>query len=447
MQQLITESAPTSGQRKQAAQAAVTAIPREAGQALTIVIPVTAGKEDSLTALLADIGAHINSNTYIPFSKLGLVHFMRWVVVPKASSASPTLLAFECNHDGSREDVLLELLTVAPAGMHAIHSHCAGYDLGAPPSSDADRRTALGFLVEHAIPYCAFFVAVPGATVGQIRAEQKIRDAIEAYIGIGGNSRKNGNGDPVSLARSALALVRADPEMSTALDRADDSSEIHPLRLAAGALAAAAALPVIVPALAAIFVKERFDKQTSQVTIPDEAAVLMAREDLLVQNQLTHVVPLREGPLRALSTRVVLGAIDFLAHAFFTRGNLGGITSIHFARWVLVDEGTRLLFFSNYDGSWESYLGDFIDKAAIGLTSVWSNTQDFPKSFLLAFHGATDEERFKAWTRSHQIPTQVWYSAYPDLTVHNILENRKICAELRRGLPTRADARRWLARF
>src|SRR5205823_6666475 len=139
--QLITESAPKSGQRKQAAQAAVSATPREAGQALTIVIPVTAGKGESLTALPPDLGGHINSNPYIPFSRLGLVHFMRWVVVPKGSSASPTLLAFECNHDGSREDVLLELLTEAPAGMHAIHSHCAGYELGAPPSSDADRRT------------------------------------------------------------------------------------------------------------------------------------------------------------------------------------------------------------------------------------------------------------------------------------------------------------------
>jgi hypothetical protein len=136
-----------------------------------------------------------------------------------------------------------------------------------------------------------------------------------------------------------------------------------------------------------------------------------------------------------------------LAREFFTRGSLGGISSIHFARWVLIDEGRRLLFFSNYDGSWESYLGDFIDKAALGLTSIWSNTEEFPKTKFLLFKGARDEERFKAWTRAHQIPTQLWYSAYPDLTVQNILASRKICAELRRGLKKDREIDRWLRRF
>jgi len=66
---------------------------------------------------------------------------------------------------------------------------------------------------------------------------------------------------------------------------------------------------------------------------------------------------------------------------------------------------------------------------------------------LLVGKGATDEERFKAWTRAHQIPTQVWYSAYPTLTVANILNNRKICAQLRRGITHEYQAREWLKRL
>ena len=31
-----------------------------------------------------------------------------------------------------------------------------------------------------------------------------------------------------------------------------------------------------------------------------------------------------------------------------------------------------------------------------------------------------------SWTRNHQIVTQVWYSAYEDLTVDNINNNHKI---------------------
>ena len=83
----------------------------------------------------------------------------------------------------------------------------------------------------------------------------------------------------------------------------------------------------------------------------------------------------------------------------------------------------RLLFFSNYDGSWESYLGEFIDRAACGLTAVWSNTVGFPRTCRLLGAGARDEEAFKQWTRRHQILTQVWWSGVPDSTVQNIRDD------------------------
>ncbi|MBV8455159.1 MAG: hypothetical protein JO122_00915, partial [Acetobacteraceae bacterium] len=61
-------------------------------------------------------------------------------------------------------------------------------------------------------------------------------------------------------------------------------------------------------------------------------------------------------------------------------GFLSDIGTIHFARWV-TPPGTRdLLFFSNFDSSWESYLEDFITLAHAGLTGVWSNSIGFPRS-------------------------------------------------------------------
>ena len=38
---------------------------------------------------------------------------------------------------------------------------------------------------------------------------------------------------------------------------------------------------------------------------------------------------------------------------------LAKIGTIHFARWVLFDNDTRLLFCSNFDGTLEGYLRDF----------------------------------------------------------------------------------------
>jgi hypothetical protein len=58
--------------------------------------------------------------------------------------------------------------------------------------------------------------------------------------------------------------------------------------------------------------------------------------------------------------------------------------------------------------------------------------------------GATDEERFKSWTRDHQLPTQLWYSAYPDLTVFNIQQNARICAGLAEKPTTREALLAWL---
>jgi hypothetical protein len=422
------------------------AAPRELiGNALTIVLPIVSGREAALEALLNEIGTHITENHHIDFSKLSTTHFLRWVIVPAASGA-PAQLAFESNYDGTPEEHLSELWRVAPSALHTIYSACRGYPHRLEPRNAAERKAAVSFLMNHALPYAAFYVAVPGASAKQIRSEAAVRLRLQMAMDRF-SKLLPADTDSVEICEALRRDVQSDPELSRAIDAASDGQSIQLLRLAAGATIAVAALPAVIPALLAIRLKELKDEQNAHLAIPDEALALMTREDLQIQNQLTHVVPLRAGRLRSLSANIVLRSIDFLAHAFFTRGSLGGITSIHFARWVLIDNGQRLLFFSNYDGSWESYLGDFIDKAAVGLTAVWSNTQGFPKAVFLLFKGATDEERFKAWTRKYQVPTQLWYSAYPELTVKNILNNRKICTHLRRGFKSTRDAERFLRRL
>jgi hypothetical protein len=99
---------------------------------------------------------------------------------------------------------------------------------------------------------------------------------------------------------------------------------------------------------------------------------------------------------------------------------------------------------SDYDGSWESYLGEFVDRAARGLTAVWSNTENFPKTTLVALKGAEDEQRFKDWTRNRQLKTPVWYTAYPDRTLDNV-ENDVHIAQLLAGAKSADDDTAWLA--
>jgi hypothetical protein len=125
---------------------------------------------------------------------------------------------------------------------------------------------------------------------------------------------------------------------------------------------------------------------------------------------------------------------------------LSGIPSIHFAHWSLIDGGRRLLFVSNFDGSWENYLDDFIDKAHDGLTAVWSNTVGFPRTQFLIHGGATDGPRFKAVARDGQMVTNAWYSAYRDLTVQGIDNNSSIREHLFSSLDA-AQTAVWLQRF
>ena len=113
--------------------------------------------------------------------------------------------------------------------------------------------------------------------------------------------------------------------------------------------------------------------------------------------------------------------------------------TIHFARWVFLDGKRRMFFASNYDGSLESYMDDFIDKVAWGLNLVFSNGVGYPRARWLVFGGARDELAFKDYLRVHQVPVRVWYSAYGDLTALNIAQNERLRAGLRDG-----DALEWV---
>ncbi|TGQ73912.1 hypothetical protein EN850_34090, partial [Mesorhizobium sp. M8A.F.Ca.ET.207.01.1.1] len=124
---------------------------------------------------------------------------------------------------------------------------------------------------------------------------------------------------------------------------------------------------------------------------------ILAREDLAAQNHLTAISTMKAGILRRLALRFSFYLISIAAQKVFKPGFLANINTIHFARWVLLPGTDRLVFFSNYGGSWESYLEDFIAKASEGLTGVWSNTVGYPRTRWLFLDGARDGDRFKRW--------------------------------------------------
>lgn len=192
--------------------------------------------------------------------------------------------------------------------------------------------------------------------------------------------------------------------------------------------------------------RERRDEPSAEMLDLERYAAITERENRAVQNNLTAVSTMKPGLLRQAALRLAFTAISIAARFVFRPGHLADIGTIHYARWLLLPGTRQLLFFSNYGGSWESYLEDFITKATAGLTGVWSNTMGFPRARYLFGGGAADGDRFKRWARLQQVPTLFWYCAYPSLDTARIRINSKI----RQGLSSarsESEAREWLSLF
>lgn len=187
-----------------------------------------------------------------------------------------------------------------------------------------------------------------------------------------------------------------------------------------------------------------FDVEPSQ----DEMRKILKRENQpgFIQNHLGGVSILKPGLVRRVTLRLALWLIGESGTRRSRPGFIDKIGSIHFAQWLRLPGTTRLVFLSNYDGSWQSYLEDFIARLREGLTSVWSNTRDFPKTTNLIAGGAGDGARFKRWARRQQVPTRFWYSAYPHLANSHVRTH----AAIRHGFVSASDegeAAKWLALF
>jgi len=141
-------------------------------------------------------------------------------------------------------------------------------------------------------------------------------------------------------------------------------------------------------------------------------------EDRQLQNHFASLTWIKPGRFRLRLLESVLRGVQLAASIVYTLGDLGGISSIHFARFVILRDRRRLLFLTNYDGPWDAYLDDFVEVP--GVTAVWGNAAGFPRPFLLIGDGARDEQRFKAYARASQLETLTWYSAYPNLSVIDI---------------------------
>jgi hypothetical protein len=117
-------------------------------------------------------------------------------------------------------------------------------------------------------------------------------------------------------------------------------------------------------------------------------------------SELTGIIPFAKGGAKRL--RALLQALD----GNFRGGDLVG--TLHDMRFVFLDNDTKLLFATAYDGEWDAYIDDFVTKIPDSMDLIFSNLEGWP-----GIHSTT----VKDFIANHQIAADAWYVANPNLTV------------------------------
>ena len=421
-----------------------------------LVAPLAPGREGALRSLLASMnvrpGMADPHDAMLPFGEFDRLHFARLVLLDDALQADleaydvprphlPTCLSFMGDCDGPAHEVLADLAQRAGAGLREIFAHCDGF---------ADHTDLLAWMRAHDRPVAAAYVNWVGRTVRQVREDSALQRALSARA-------------PRAALRSGVQVQAVCAELRSfvaAQVRAGrlvlTPSEPTPFMWRLAKLAHAVAVPlaglVLLPLLivlapfivVALRSREEADPEICPRPWPEDLQALQELEDIDVSNQYTAIGAVKPGLFRRWLVTVLLVLINYACRHVFTRGFLGRVQTIHFARWVVLDDKTRVVFTSNYDGSHQGYMDDFINKVAWGLNLVFSNGVGWPRTRWLILGGARIEQRFKPYQRRHQVATQVWYKAYPGLTLSDLKRNQRIREGLDMGPSSDAQAMAWL---
>jgi len=155
-------------------------------------------------------------------------------------------------------------------------------------------------------------------------------------------------------------------------------------------------------------------------TVRDTRTASNVNGKAYAMNVMTPMEPWKSPILRGLFS--VLSAVKPL------QKDLKGLSSNHFAQWVIVGrdrfphlsprqprEDLRydyLFFFSNFNGTWNQYLDGFSAVLSRGLDLIWRWSEKYP--------GSVPVIPFKGYINQVQFDTDYYYNAYPKATINDV---------------------------
>ncbi len=143
-------------------------------------------------------------------------------------------------------------------------------------------------------------------------------------------------------------------------------------------------------------------------------------------------------PMRPWKTWILRLIFFVLAKVKSKQQDLINLSFIEFARWVIIprnrfpflgDTQKReslkydyLLFFSNFNGTWNQYIDAFSAVLSDGLNLIWRWSEKFP--------GAVPVTPFKDYIARVQFDTDYYYTAYPEATANDVKSAHIVQQEL-----------------
>lgn len=469
---------------------------------MNAVIPLRTGTNGkALAAYLKSAREDRNHPIRQLFDTSGIVHFASLIAInlgkDKSLDADPTHLFVELNLDGTEDSSLAALCAAEKDTFAQILPYIEG------DSPSFFRRVQARLLRPRTRPWGTIGVNFPGtsdSSVKQIRDEKALYTAARNELErIRRDSARpmSEHENPTAIIEQVRATLRQTPAFRQMMYRPTDRfpafsrHEETPLStflfkylmprrrqiLIGIYIAVTLVLPLLVALLCGLLLAsytyvalwtiplfllltllivavvlliraETSEKPDERFAPHDYVDRIKESEDLPdhVQNHITSVSDLKPGFFRKITTALSFDLIGQMVVLWFRPGFVTDFATIHYARWVRPAGVEKMIFQSNYDGSWESYLEDFITKVHPGQTMAWNNCIGFPKTRWFAFEGAEDGDAFKRWVRRQQVPTQFWYSRFPDATTGVIRANALVRDGLARAA-TFDEHKAWLTLF
>jgi hypothetical protein len=131
------------------------------------------------------------------------------------------------------------------------------------------------------------------------------------------------------------------------------------------------------------------------------------------QGEFTMLAPLKPGPGVAERARALVGRAQETDTAL--------VGTLHNIRVGLVDNDTRLLFATVYDGDWDQYIDDFVANPEVSaiLEDLFGNLEGFP-----GMHSPEVRE----YLVKHSVLIDYFWTAYPETTVDRIKRGERVLA-------------------